>query len=368
VNKAAPFADDLVALAPARAGESWCWWHVRNGVIGALEEGDLPPSVTGRATVLVPPALAPVRNHPLWEMPPAQAVTATRIAETERAFLGEKVHVAVAADEDGVLSARVATADMDIWLAACAAAGMADAALVPAALILPRPQEGTALGDLAGVPLARTSAAAFAGEDALIQAMAGPNPVTALDKRAIEARLLAVHAATPLDLRQAGYARRRVSFFALPDWRGLARMAACAALLAMVLMTVRIVKWNADAARQEAAALAMVQQRFPSAVDMDSAERIVSSELSARGARASGFSALAAALIDTMQAVPTVSLRDMGYGTGGALRFTAVAAKADDLDALVGTLRRAGWDVTAPSTPTPDQSGAAVSTITMRAP
>jgi general secretion pathway protein L len=46
--------------------------------------------------------------------------------------------------------------DMDRWLAELAEAGLDAAALVPAALVLPRPDAGMVVAELGDEPLART--------------------------------------------------------------------------------------------------------------------------------------------------------------------------------------------------------------------
>lgn len=363
-----PPSPGLIALVPASAGEPWRWWRVADGALWSMDEGNLPPAVEGSATVLVPAALAPVLDRPLPDLPVLQALAATRLAEAERSLAGQAPHVAVAADGDRLLVARVAPVDMDAWLAACAAAGLPDAALVPAALVLPRPDGGTALADLAGQHLARTPDAAFAAEDALLAALTDAGAAQTLDEPALAARLAAVHAVPPLDLRQGVYARARVSFLALPDWRVLARMAACAALLALAVMLVWVVRWNHEASRQEALALAAVQARFPSVTDIDGAERVVAAELVRRGSGASGFGAPAAALLDGLRGAPGVALRDLGYAADGTLRFTAAAPRPEDINTVLVALQQAGWKVTVPPTLAPDPTGATVAAITVRAP
>ncbi|MDF8332712.1 type II secretion system protein GspL [Novosphingobium cyanobacteriorum] len=369
---ASPPSTGLIALAPAAAGAQWRWWRVGEGALWSMEEGDLPPAVEGPATVLVPAALSPVLDRPMPGLPVPQALAAARLAESERQLGGQAPHVAVAADGVRLLVARVAPVDMDAWLAACAAAGLPDAALVPAALVLPRPDAGpgagTMLADLAGQHLARTPDAAFAAEDALLAALTDAGAAQTLDDAALAARLAAVQAAPPLDLRQGVYARARVSFLALPDWRSLARMAACAALLALAVLLVWIVRWNHEASRQEALALAAVQVRFPTVTDVDSAERVVAAELVRRGTGASGFGAPTAALLDGLRGAPGVALRDLGYAADGTLRFTAAAPRPEDINAVLVALQQAGWKVTVPPSLAPDPTGAIVAAITVRAP
>lgn len=362
--------DGVIALIPATAGAPWRWCAVADGALGEerVWSPDEPaPWADGTpATLLVPAAAAPVTDAPLPDLPVAQALAAARIGAAQGELASDR-HVAVAAADGRLLTAVAAPADMDLWLASAMAAGLAPRALVPAALLLPRPDGGVVTTDLGGQPLARSAQAAFAGEPALVEALGDGSP-RALSAGELEAALLALHAAAPLDLRQGRYAPPRVSFFMLQDWRGLARMAASAALLALVLMVVQIVRWNVDADAREKAALALVRERFPSASDLDSAERLVAAAVARRGHGAAGFAAPAAALLAAMRPVPGVSLRDMGITGDGTLRFTAAAPRAEDINTVLVALQRQGWKVTVPPTLAPDPTGSTVAAMTMRAP
>lgn len=361
--------DGVIALLPAVAGAPWRWCAVAGGVLGeerAWSPDEPAPWAQGAlATVLVPAAAAPVTDAPLPDLPVAQALAATRIGAA-RGELEADRHVAVAACGERLLTAVVSPADMDLWLASANAAGLEPRALVPAALLLPRPEHGAVATTLGDQPLARTAQAAFAAEPALLDALGEGAPLV-LAATEIEAALLALHAAPPLDLRQGRYAPPRVSFFTLPDARGLVRMAASAALLALVLMVVQIVRWNGDARAREAAALALVQQQFPSVSDLDSAERLVAAATVRQGQGAAGFSAPTAALLAAMRPVPGVALRDLAFAGDGTLRATAAAPRPEDINTVLATLQQQGWKVTVPPTLAPDPTGATVAAITVRA-
>jgi general secretion pathway protein L len=374
-DDATPISDGLIVLLPTVAGEAWRWWRVGGGKLGGergFDPDDDRPWGTmaddARITALVPAALAPVEDKPLPAMPVPQALAAERLALTGRGLGAGERHVAVAVDGERLLAAGVAGADMDLWLGELAVAGLDPDALVPAGLLLPRPDAGAVTGEIAGQSLARTLDAAFAGEGVLVEALAGEAVAVALDPRDVLARLLAVHVAPPLNLRQGAYGQRRVSFFRVPAWGQLARMAAVAALLALALMVTWVIKWNRDSSVREEVALAAVQAKFPSVTDLDSAERAVAAELARRGTGGSSFSAAAAAVLSAMQPVPGVKLRDLGYSADGTLRFTAAAPRAEDVNVVLLALQADGWKVTVPPALAPDPTGATVAAITVRAP
>lgn len=369
---AAPVPDGLIVLLPGQADAPWRWWRVGERGLGREMTFDAqaeraPWGEAGAVTVLVPAANAPVIDRTMPDMPEAQALAAERLALAQSG-LDPVQHVAVGADAGRLLACRVAPAAMDRWLGVLVAQGIDPQALVPAALVLPHPERGLMLADLGGQLLARTADAAFAGEPGLVAALAEGQEQSALAGDELLGRLAQIHAAPPLNLRQGQYGLRRVSVFRTADWLGLARMAAVAALLALLLMLVWVVKWNFDSSAEESHALELAQQRFPTATDLDSAERLLDAELARRGEGGASFAAPAAALLDVMRGVPGVKLRDMGYGADGTLRFTAAAPRADDVNAVLIALQNQGWKVTVPPSLAPDPTGATVAAITVRAP
>ncbi|MCW1384031.1 type II secretion system protein GspL [Novosphingobium sp. KCTC 2891] len=367
-----PAPDGVIALLPDAPGGAWRWWRVADGALGRerawLPGEELPWVAATPATLLVPSAAAPVRDKPLPDLPAAQALAAERIALSGQSGAEADRHVAVAAADGRLLAATAGLADMDWWLAAAEGAELAVRALVPAALALPRPEAGVVTAELGGQPLARTAEAAFAGELALVEALGGGCGTDVVATEALDAALLALHARAPLDLRQGRYAPARVSFFHVADWVQIARMAAVAALLGLVLMLVWIVRLDRDTAAREAEALAAVQAKFPAAGDLDGAERLVLAEAARRGAGAAAFPAPAAALLAAMRPVPALRLRDLGFDGDGTLRFTAAAPRAEDVNAVLIALQRQGWKVTVPPSLSPDPTGATVAAITLRAP
>ncbi|KPF92807.1 hypothetical protein IP81_05220 [Novosphingobium sp. AAP83] len=365
--------DGLIVLVSARPDHLWHWWRVRDGVAGAAQAFDAsaepaPWGEVGDVTVLVPPSDAPVRDCAMPDMPLAQALAAERMGLAQGGLEAATRHVAVGADAGGLLSCAVSASYMDRWIAALAEHGIDPVALVPASLVLPRAEGSLMLADLGGQLLARTANAAFAGEAALVEALAGGLPQTALDDDEVSQRLAEVHANPPLNLRQGVYALRRVSVFRTGNWIGLLRMAATAALLALLLMLVWVVKWNLDSLVEETHALELVQKRFPGATDLDSAERLINAELAKRGQGGASFSAPAAALLETIRPIPAVRLRDLGYSADGTLRFTVAAPRAEDVNTVLISLQNQGWKVTVPPALAPDPTGATVAAITLRAP
>lgn len=365
--------DGLIVLLPAADGGRWHWWRVSGGRAGRdmafdPEVHTAPWGEAGRVTVLVPAGDAPVLDRALPDMPEAQALAAERLAAAQSALGDGVVHVAVAAHEGRLLSCRVDDQVMTHWLALLKAQGIDPVAMVPAGLVLPRREGTVMLADLCGQMLARTAEAAFAAEPGLVPALAGAADQAALEGDALALRLAEVHAAPPLNLRQGRHAQKSPSAFRAGEWLGLARMAAVAALLALALMVVWVVKWNADSAAEQARALEMAQQRFPQATDLDAAERLLNAEMARRGVGGTSFAAPSAALLDAMRGAPGMTLRALAYDADGTLRFTAAAPRAEDVNAVLIALQNEGWKVTVPPALAPDPTGAIIAAITVRAP
>lgn len=365
----------LIVQLPATPGAVWRWWRVENGALGSdhgFSSGEDPPwgglDEAARVVALVPSADAPVRTRPRGTLPLAQALAAARLEGTG---LGGDLHTVASHQGDAILVASAAKSSMDLWLAELAAAGLEPSAMVPAALVLPDPGPnlggGAVVAELAGQPLARTAEAAFAGEPELVAALSTGEPLV-LSAAALDDALLATWKLPPLNLRQGLYAPRRVSFFRLPDWTQLARMAAVAMLLGFLILAVETVKLNRDAATREATALAAAQKRFPAAVDLASAQSLASGELARRGLGGGSFAAPAAAVLSAVRPLPSLRLRDLGYAGDGTLRFTAAAPTADEVNRLLTDLQQQGWQVTVPPQLAPDPTGATVAAITVRAP
>lgn len=368
--------DGLIVLLPARSGGGWRWWRVEQGGLGRERSflADAETAPWGRlaegsvVTALVPAARAPVRDQPMPDMPPAQAIAAARLEAEAQGIGSARRHAAAARAEGRLLCVTVDADDMDRWLGELAEAGFDAAALVPAALVLPRPDAGMVVAELGDEPLARTPAAAFAGEPALIGLLADGAGTVALAAETLDARLLAIHRAPPVNLRQGVYAPRGPGFLSGMQGGQLARMAAVVALLVLVLMLVWIAKWELAASTREQDALALAQRRFPAASDLDSAERLVAADMAKRGQGAANFTAPMAAVLAAMQPVPSIRLRDLGYSADGTLRFTAAAPRAEDVNAVLIALQNAGWKVTVPPSLASDPTGATVVAITVRAP
>ncbi|TXC70132.1 general secretion pathway protein GspL [Sphingomonas ginsenosidivorax] len=289
-------------------------------------------------------AVAPAEDVTLhWaELPtrsPAQAVAAARllVADASAAPLAE-LHVAVgdegSADRPiGVVGAAV----MRDWLAMLAADGIDPVAVVPAPMLLPRPAEGYARADIAGIATVRGTSSGFADDAHLTPLITGGVEPVTLDRDAVSAGLVAAATAPALDLRQGSFARRRR--FAL-DWRLIRRLAVLALLIlgvTLAISLVRIAKYSFGATALEAQADAIARTGLPRGETVTDAARQLDERLSRVRGPGLGFSATAAAVFAAVRATPGTEVTALDFQANGDLRLSVAVER----EALATDLKRA---------------------------
>ena len=330
----------------------WRWWRIRDDAV--LAEGDGVPEADAEPVVAVAPADA-VTLH--WaELParsPAQAMAAARVVVSDAtAVPAGDVHVAVApghdAAEDGRAIGVVAPERMRAWLDRLAASGIDPAALVPAPLLLPVPEEGYVRADLPGQPAVRGRTSGWADEARLTDLVtAGSAPAT-VDRAALQAAAIAAAAAPPLDLRQGAFARRRRRVAI--DWALVRRLAVLTGLILLATLAidlVRIVRYSLGADTVEARADTIARQGLGrgAAAGGDSA-RMLADRLSGLRGPGQGFSRTAAAVYAIVQAVPDSEVTGLVFEPGGTLRVSLSLAGEAQANTIKARLRNAGFAVT----------------------
>lgn len=308
-----------------------------------IPDGDVQP-------VVVAPAEA-VTLH--WaELPsrsPAQAVAAARllVAEASAAPIGE-LHVALGRRDGGDYPiAVVDTAAMAGWMVDLAARGVDPAAVVPAPLLLPRPDRGYVRGTLADVAMIRGRSTAFVDEGPLTELVTAGGDIALLDGVALEAAIAAAAALPPLDLRQGRFARRRRIGI---DWRLIRRLALLGGAIMLVTLAidlVRIAKYSfgADALAARADALGRTGlARGETVTDLD---RQLAERLAGLRGPGAGFSTTTAAVYDAVRATPGTELTGLDFQANGDLRLTVLAERESLPTDLKRTLEAAGFAVTA---------------------
>jgi general secretion pathway protein L len=340
----------LLFLPPDEAAP-WRWWRVAGDAV--VDEGEGLPAPDDAAVVAVAPADA-VTLH--WaDLParsPAQAMAAARIVVGDAtAVPAHDLHVAVGRDAAGGerAVAVVAPDRMAGWLARLAAEGIDPAAIVPAPLLLPAPEEGHVRADLAGQSVVRGRTSGWADEARLTDLVtAGTAPET-LPRDVVHAAAAASLAALPLDLRQGPFARRTRRAIDWPLVRRLAAMAALILLLTLAIDVVRIARYSFGADAIEARADTIARQGLArgAAAGEGDAGRMLAARLSSLRGPGAGFSATAAAVYQVVQASLGAEVTGLQFEPNGTMRVSLSAASEVEANAVKARLERAGFAVTA---------------------
>lgn len=319
------------------------WWDVADGrVVARGGAGDpLPAPAPERVIAVAPASAVGIHVAAIGRLPVAQARAAARLMIAETSLAGvEAEHVAVAPPEgDDRIVMVVAAGRMADWIAALAAHGLDPDAIVPAALLLPRPDQGFVAADIGGTRVLRSATTAFADDPALTPLIVGDAPVTGIDP---ESALLAALEAPLPDLRQGPFARRAAP---LADWARLRRLAILAGIgLALMLVTSLVEIWrlNSAATALEAEADAIAARAIPGGT-----RSVLAARLAAVRGGGQGFSATTGALYRAVQASPNVELAGLEFAPDGALRATLSAPGAADVEGVRDRLRASGLSVEA---------------------
>jgi general secretion pathway protein L len=334
-------------------GEAPIAWRLFDGDREVDSGPDLavcPPDPDLRVVAFVPAASTMINVAELPGLASAQARAAARLLTAEASVVPiDTLHVAVGeADESGDRSiVSVDRGVMDAWVTRLVALGHDPHAIVPAALVIPRPDDGYVRATIAGETLLRGRSSGFADEPALSDLILAGQAVATVSAADVDAALLASAAEPPVDLRQGAFARKRPWQI---DWRLVRRLAwlGVGILLAtMLIHLVLILKYSTAADAIELRTKAVAQSALPGGSGDANALFALDERLaSARGGGA-GFPATAAAIYAAVRAVPNVEMTAFDFGVDGSLRIGLAAATPDDIAAFQRQLERYGFDGTA---------------------
>ncbi|MCE7797498.1 type II secretion system protein GspL [Sphingobium sufflavum] len=330
------------AGAGSRSGADW---RAATGLV-ALPAGDT-------AMLIVPSGDAALHWIACPGMTVRQGAVAAPLMAVE-ASIGtpDTLHAAVAPalePERPHIVAVAARDAMERWIGWCAAAGVPDAALVPAALLLPPVEDGFVAGRVGGEAVLRGTDCALGGGDAYAPLIVGDAPVRELDGATVEAGLVAALAAPPMDLRQGGYAVRAASAID-PAWVRRVAVLAGAVMLAGLLVTlVTVVRLHGEASSLDAATLALARDVVPEASDVADAEMRLAARVAAKGGAGGGFTGTAAGLLAAMQGAPGVTMTGLSQLADGTVRVQLAGPRPDDINVVLIALQNMGWRVAANS-------------------
>jgi general secretion pathway protein L len=322
------------------------WWIAREGRVA--ERGDaeavLPDALPARVIAVAPAGAMTIHAAELGSLATQQARTAARLLVADTSVVPvETQHVAVGeADGADRSVAVIGNGRISAWLESLQARGIDPDAVLPAPLLLPRPDQGYVRAGIGGETVLRGRTAAFADEPGMTDLLVGDAPIEDVDA---EPLILAALDAPELDLRQGPFAKRRR--FRL-DWalaRRLAGLAGAIAAVTLLIAIVQIVRYGFAADALDAEAEAVARTVVPDAGGNPIST--LQSRLAARRGAGMGFTATSGALLSAVQAVPNVELASLSFESDGMLRATVLAPGAAEAESLRARLRARGLSVEA---------------------
>ncbi|SFP74405.1 type II secretion system protein GspL [Sphingomonas rubra] len=319
---------------------------MRFGEGGLLARGAGVPAGDDPVVAVVPAEAVALHWAELPARSPAQATAAARLlaAEASAAPVGE-LHVAVGAQEEGATERPIGVVGagaMAGWLAMLARAGVDPVAVVPAPMLLPRPEQGYVRAEIAGRGVVRGRTSGFADEARLTELVTADSPPVPLNRGALDAALVAAAAGPALDLRQGPFARRRGFAIDWPLVRRLAVLALAILAVTLAISLVRLAKYSfaADATEQRADALAATG--LPRGETITDPDRQLAERLGRTRGPGLGFTTTAAAVYAAVRSVPGTEVTAMDFTPDGAMRVTVSAEREALATDLLRAFQRAG--------------------------
>lgn len=362
--------DGLVVILPADADGPPLWWRVIDGSVvsrsamAAMTGGEGDAAVRLPVMLVVPQSAVTMRRVDLpADMPPAQArAVAPRMAREASIGEADGLH-AVPCVDDPATVAIIARDDIAHFIAWAHRQGIEPDVILPAATILPEPEEGYVAADMGGMKPLRGQGLFADIHDGWTEALAGNGPARRLDAAEVDAAIIAALAAPPVNLRSGEFARPRESGIDA-DW--LKRMAIWIGFIALASLFISlalIAKYHVSAARLDAKAVEVARTVLPAANDAVLAVEELDAMLAQRGGGYS-FTGPVAGLMVAMQSAPGVSLSTLDLGDDGLVHATLASPRAEDINTVLIAVQAAGFRITATSSA--DSGGRVVADITVK--
>lgn len=315
-----------------------------------VAEGDDAATLTAsdmRAIGIVPTQDVTINSAELPGLSSAQARAAARLLAAENSISPiEVLHIAVgepdAASRD-ILIATVARHRMESWLSAMRAAGFDPEIMIPAALLMPRPERGYVSGTVFGQPLLAGEGSAFADEGAISAAILDGAIPEALSDQEIAASLVEMIAKPPLNLRQGEYAKTRKWKIDPRFIRRAAALIVAIGAISLLIGIAQIVKYNRATSAIEAETAALARRAVPEAVSDAGAIAAIDGKLAAARGGGAGFAASTAAIFEAVRAIPELELSSYDFGKDGTVRADVTAATAEDHKAFIKQIEAFGF-------------------------
>tara|TARA_R110000782_G_scaffold78276_7_gene155335 strand:- start:7506 stop:8621 length:1116 start_codon:yes stop_codon:yes gene_type:complete len=364
----------VIVILPAQAEGAPLWLKVADGQIVSRSESAALAGLSveddsASVMLVVPPAAVTIRRVELpGEMPPAQArMVALRMAREASISEADGLHaVLLDGDEDGLNRsvAVIARDDMAHFIAWGRHHGLEADIVLPAAAVLPVPDDGFVAATIGGADVLHGQGMAVDAAETWMQALVGDAAVRRLDRAQVESALVAALAKPPVNLRSGEFARPQDNGVDGAYIKRLAVWTGFIALATLLISLMLIARYHWSASRLDAETIEMARTVLPAANDAQLVGPELDRMLGAKSASGYGFTGPVAGLMSAMQPVPGVSLSALSRGDNGLVHATLASARAEDINTVLFAVQAAGYTITATSSA--DPGGRVIAEITVQ--
>lgn len=330
---------DVRVIFPA-APERWLL-IADDAIVARGEQASAIAPQPGETRLLVAPAtVVAVHEIDLPALAPAQARAAARLALADQSLLPpDQLHLTCAIAREGLYNVALVPRDeMTNWIER-----FDPDIIVPAALMLPLPDEGYARAAIADEIILRGGGRGFAEDPILTRHVVGSSPVVTLDTEALEAAIINSASAPPLNLRDGEFARRQKVD---PRWlRRIAMLAVVLLLISLAIPLVEIARLSRASGLLEETSASLAQAALGENVAPEAAVGALDARLAGLRGGGGGFVRVSAAALRAIEATANVELMSLSFDPGGTLRLSIRAANADEIAAVAARMRATGLDV-----------------------
>jgi general secretion pathway protein L len=363
----------ILALLPLTAEDDPQLWFVSgDAIVGASSLSQLAGEIDEAAlenipvTLIVPASHSTFRRVEAQGLEPRQELAVAKIRAQEQAM--GSVQAAAAFDQEGKI--RIATIDAALLQNALdrfAREGMPVAAVIPIGASV-RPEAGEILrAEFDGHAMLCSTELCCVDEPSLASALFGDATSRSLSEAELAEALVAVSRTPEPNFLEGMAVRRKTKpIFSEANRKWAMRLSALAACLLLVGGVFYWAKLQWAIASENSVALTAAKSVDPTIEDIARAEATVDAALARKGIDRAKPSMLVAILWQATKARENVAVTDLSLDENGLLSATLSAPETDSINAVLLSVQRAGYQITA--TPRRDTSGATLVDLTVKAP
>jgi general secretion pathway protein L len=269
-------------------------------------------------------------------------------------------HVSAGVDHGQGVIAVTSQSQMSGWIARLNEIGFDPGTIVPAQLLLPRPDAGFVAGDVGNGRNVRGRHAAFADDERLTPLLTDGEAIVDVEPDLLETSMANAIAQPMVNLRSSGFVLRRGLLDNAVVRRRLIWLAGTLLAITFAIPFAQGLRNNLAARKLDAAVMAQARS-----VDRDADDpAVIADRLAALRGGGAGFTATYRAVATAVGVTSGVELSSVRFDNDGTMTVSARAPGGAELQALAENLRMQGFDVVLG--PLSENQGSRVSEIKVR--